>query len=122
MMMNYPEERKAQNIKLQHLMGKDNQWHRYGKGLNAVLLIAVSDGIIIFLAVCVGSCFHLGSDVIWIYPSSCLMHQRDFSHGKTRGVLQKYNTSLSNIHSCCQPYCKLKCLLASQAIKTFHEE
>lgn len=83
--MNYPEERKAQNIKLQHLMGKDNQWHQYGEGLNTVLL----SSIIIFLAVCVGSCFHLGSDVIWIYPNSCLVHQGDFSHGKTRGGLQK---------------------------------
>lgn len=24
------------NIKLQHLIGKDKQWHQYGKGLNAV--------------------------------------------------------------------------------------
>lgn len=34
-MMNYPGEREARNIKLRHLMGKDNQWHRRGKGLNA---------------------------------------------------------------------------------------
>lgn len=37
--------------------------------------LAVSDSVIIFLAVCVGSCSHLGSDVIWIYPDSCLVRR-----------------------------------------------
>lgn len=43
--------------------------------------LAVSDSVIIFLAVCVGSCFHLGSDVIWIYPDSCLVHRGGVGRG-----------------------------------------